>query len=292
MSYILRLALQRSGRLAEQSLQLLMECGIDLPTGKSALKSRAINFPLELLFLRDDDIPAYVSDAVADCGIVGLNVIAEGNRLLEVRDRLGFGACRLSLAVPRDYPYQSLESLAGKRIATSHARILEDFLRGSGIQAEVHRLSGSVEIAPSIGLADAVCDLVSTGSTLASNGLREVEVVFRSEAVLIEGKEQSSPSLERGPKRKILDELLLRFQAVRRARHTKYIMLNAPNSAIAEITSLIPGVRSPSIIPLADSGWSSVHSVVQEDQFWDVMSALKAAGAQGILVLPIEKLVT
>lgn len=286
MSAVLRIAVQKTGRLAEDSLTLLKECGIELQTGKVALKSQAANFPLEVLFLRDNDIPAYVDDGVADIGIVGLNVLLERGKPLEIREKLGFGACRLAIAVPRDADYDSLDSLSGRRVATSHPRILAEFLKQHSVNAEIHELSGSVEIAPSIGLADAVCDLVSTGSTLISNGLVEIATVLRSEAVLIEG----SSALEES-KQAIQNELLVRMKAVKQARYTKYIMLNAPNESVQKIITLIPGAKSPSILPLAASGWSSIHSVVQEDDFWDVITALKAAGAEGILVLPIEKLV-
>lgn len=285
MAATLRLAVQKSGRLFEATQSLLRECDIEFDVGKTLLKSRAYNFPLELYFLRDDDIPAYVADGVADAGIVGRNALIESGAQLPEVEPLGFGRCRLSLAVPREQPYGGVADFAGKRITTSHPNILADFLRKKGIAAHIHEVHGSVEIAPSIGLADAICDLVSTGGTLTSNGLKEVETVLPSEAVVV-----ARPGLAAG-ERQILDELIFRTRAVRRARHTKYIMLNAPNDALDRIIGLIPGSKSPSVLPLATPGWSSVHSVVSDEDFWEVIGGLKAAGAQGILVLPIEKMI-
>lgn len=285
MADILRLAVQKSGRLFEGTQALLRECDIELDTGKTALKSRAFDFPAEIYFLRDDDIPAYVADGVADAGIVGRNALEESGAGLPVAEPLGFGRCRLSLAIPRESAWDGVAGLSGKRIATSHRRILEGFLKEKGVSAHIHEVSGSVEIAPSIGLADAVCDLVSTGSTLASNGLKEVETVLKSEAVLI-----ARPGLP-APLEAIVQELIFRTRSVRRARHNKYIMLNAPDAGLERIISLIPGAKSPSILPLATKGWSSVHSVVSDHDFWRVIGDLKAAGAEGILVLPIEKMI-
>lgn len=285
MSEILRLAIQKSGRLFEATQTLLRECDIDFDVGKTLLKSRAQNFPVELYFLRDDDIPAYVADGVADAGIVGRNALAESRTGLPEIEPLGFGRCRLSLAIPRETAYAGLDDFAGKRITTSHPNILAEYLRANRITSHIHEVHGSVEIAPSIGLADAICDLVSTGGTLASNGLKEVETVLASEAVIVarNGLDQA--------RRKLLDELIFRTRAVRRARHTKYIMLNAPNDSLSRIIGLIPGAKSPSVLPLAETGWSSVHSVVSDERFWEVIGSLKAAGAQGILVLPIEKMI-
>lgn len=319
----LRLAVQKSGRLSEDSLSLLEECGIDIASSRSGgrLKAEATNFPLELLFLRDDDIPGYVADGVADCGIVGENVFLEAGQPVVLVDRLGFSRCRLSLAIPRGAQANQLSDLEGKKIATSYPRILSDYLRQAGVSAAIHEISGSVEIAPSIGLADAVCDIVGSGSTLISNGLVELETILRSEAVLIAhsklgsdklggdaareltvganivqepGKlpERSSPDTDSPPSCKILEQLRFRIQSVKRARHSKYILLNAPNQSIDKIIKLLPGIKSPTIVPLAEEGWSSVHSVVDENQFWDVIEKLREAGAQGILVVPIEKIIS
>lgn len=285
MAITLRLAIQKSGRLFEATQALLRECDIEFDVGKTLLKSRAQNFPLELYFLRDDDISAYVADGVADAGVVGRNALAESGTGLPEIEPLGFGRCRLSLAIPREAAYDGLAYFVGKRITTSHPNILSGFLEAKGIQAHIHQVHGSVEIAPSIGLADAICDLVSTGGTLTSNGLKEVETVLASEAVIV-----ARAGLD-GARRTLLDELVFRSRAVRRARHTKYIMLNAPNEALERIIDLIPGAKSPSVLPLAKSGWSSVHSVVSDEDFWEVIGSLKAAGAQGILVLPIEKMI-
>jgi ATP phosphoribosyltransferase len=285
MSNVLRLAIQKSGRLSEDSLKLIKESGIDISYAGSSLKSTASNFPLEVLFLRDDDIPGYVADGVADIGIVGENVAAEKNKNIKTIERLGFSKCRLSIGVPKNFDYKGSEDLNGMKIATSYPNILSDFFKEKNITASIHEISGSVEIAPGIGLSDAICDIVSSGGTLISNGLKEVEVVYRSEAVLI-----SCPKLNDG-KTEVLHDLLFRINAVRRARNTKYIMLNAPNESIDEIISLLPGVKSPSIMPLVKKGWSSLHSVVNENDFWQVIEKLRKAGAEGILVLPIEKII-
>lgn len=266
-------------------MALLRECGISLSNGAGRLKAGASNFPLEVLFLRDDDIPGYVHGKVADAGIIGENVLLEKGQGAQVVDHLGFARCRLSLAIRREAEYKGLSDFQGKRIATSYPRILRSYLERNGVQAEIEEISGSVEIAPSIGLADAVCDIVSTGSTLLTNGLREVEEVMRSEAVLVK-----SPGLS-PEKEAILDKLMFRIQAVRNAKRNKYILLNAPDTAISAICELLPGMKSPTILPLATEGWSSLHSVVPEDQFWEVIDRLRVLGAEGILVVPIEKMI-
>ena len=281
----LTIAIQKGGRLHEESVRLLRECGISFTNGTNALKVEATNFPLTIYLLRDDDIPQYVEDGVADVGIVGENVMLETRRRVNVIDRLGFGRCRLCIAVPKDRPYSGSQDLQGQRIATSHPVILESYLEEQGVRAEVHAISGSVEIAPGIGLADAICDLVSTGSTLLVNGLVEVGTVLRSEAVLIAGEGL-------GPDRRaVADRLLFRMAAVRAAKRNKYILLNAPNDRLKTICSILPGIKSPTVLPLAEAGWSSVHSVVQEDVFWEIIEELRDAGAEGILVVPIEKMI-
>lgn len=285
MSTIIRLAIQKSGRLHDDSIKLIKECGIEFNNGGGTLKSTANNFPIEFLFLRDDDIPGYVADGVADLGIVGENVSTEKRKKIKTIERLGFSRCRLSIGVAKNFEYKGVESLNGLRIATSYPNILSDFLFDNNVKASIHEISGSVEIAPSIGLSDAVCDIVSSGSTLISNGLKESEVIFRSEAVLI-----GCPELI-GEKEKILQDLLFRIHAVKNARNTKYILLNAPNDSIETITNLLPGVKSPTIMPLAKDGWSSLHSVVKENEFWQIIQKLKEAGAEGILVIPIEKII-
>ncbi|MFN4299752.1 MAG: ATP phosphoribosyltransferase [Thermaurantimonas sp.] len=281
----LKIALQKSGRLSDKSAELLREAGIHFPNDGSKLRTEASNFPLEIYLLRDDDIPQYVADGVADAGIVGLNVVAEKSKDIRVVDHLGFGKCRLSVAVPKNQPFDSLQDLNGKRIATSYTRIVSRYLHEHGIEAEIHEISGSVEIAPGIGLADAICDLVSTGSTLLTNGLREVATVMHSEAVLVARPDLSSIQAE------VLSKLIFRLQAVRKARNHKYILLNAPNERIPDIARVLPGMKSPTILPLATEGWSSLHSVVEEDTFWEVIEQLKDLGAQGILVVPIEKMI-
>jgi ATP phosphoribosyltransferase len=281
----LKIAIQKSGRLNEDSVKLLKECGIDFSNSLNKLKTEVMNFPLEILFLRDDDIPQYVADKVADIGIVGENVVAEKQKEVKTLEHLGFGKCRLSIAIPKDKRYGGLKSLNGTRIATSYTNILSTFLKKNKIKAEIHEISGSVEIAPGIGLAEAICDLVSSGSTLFTNGLKEAETIMKSEAVLIANPKLSKQELA------IVNKLIFRIQAVRKAKKNKYILLNAPNKNLDKIVSLIPGMKSPTILPLADKGWSSIHSVVLEDEFWEVIEKLKAYGAQGILVIPIEKMV-
>jgi ATP phosphoribosyltransferase len=282
---LLKIAIQKSGRLYEDSVTLLKECGIDLRNVKDRLRTESDNFPLEVFFLRDDDIPQYVEDGVADIGIVGENVLFEKNKSVEVVEKLGFGKCRLSVAVPRSQDYKGIASLEGKRIATSYPRLVEEFLHSNGVKADIHEISGSVEIAPGIGLADVVADLVSSGSTLFMNGLKEVETILQSQSVLIKNKSLGEEQLN------LLHKLLFRIQAVKKAKRNKYVLLNAPNDKLKEIIALLPGMKSPTVLPLADSGWSSVHSVLSEDEFWDRIEKLKAAGAQGILVVPIEKMV-
>ncbi len=285
MQTTLRIAIQKSGRLQEGSLELLKESGLAISNGKDQLKTLARNFPVEVLFLRDDDIPQYIEDKVADIGIVGENIFIEKRRKNELVKRLDFAKCRLSIAVPRAENYSGIQWLHGKNIATSYPNIVRDFLAKNKIQAGIHEISGSVEIAPGIGLADAICDIVSTGSTLMSNGLKEVEQVIQSEAVII-----ASPELDR-EKRIILNKLLFRIEAVQKAKNNKYILLNCPDTAIENITSVIPGMKSPTIIPLKREGWSSLHSVVDENDFWEKIDLLKSFGAEGILVVPIEKMI-
>lgn len=285
MKPLLRIAIQKSGRLQEDSLKLLKEAGLHFNNGKDQLKTQSDNFPVELLFLRDDDIPQYVEDQVADVGIVGENVYQEKQKRNELIRPLGFAKCRLSIAVPRSENYVEASWLSGKNIATSYPNIVKEFLRKNKVEAGIHEISGSVEIAPGIGLADAICDIVSSGSTLLSNGLREVEIVMKSEAVLI-----ATPQLEKD-KKEILDELIFRIQAVQTAKSNKYILMNCPNEAIEKITQVIPGMKSPTILPLSKPGWSSLHSVVDENDFWKKINQLKSLGAEGILVVPIEKMI-
>ena len=285
MSTLLRIAIQKSGRLQEGSLALLKESGLSFSNGKDQLKTQARNFPVEVLFLRDDDIPQYVEDKVADVGIVGENIFLEKRKKNQLVKRLDFAKCRLSIAVPRSENYDGIKSLDGKNIATSYPNIVMDFLKKNGISAGIHEISGSVEIAPGIGLADAICDIVSTGSTLLGNGLKEVEVVMQSEAVVI-----ANPDLI-VEKQDILEKLLFRMEAVKKAKNNKYILMNCPNEAIAKITSVIPGMKSPTVIPLGRPGWSSIHSVVDENDFWEKIDLLRSFGAEGILVIPIEKMI-
>ena len=279
----LKIAIQRSGRLSAPTIELLKKCDIRFDNGSGKLRSTASNFPLEILFLRDDDIPEYVEDGIADVGIVGENVLAEKSSALSRIERLGFGRCRLSIAVPRTADYSGITCLTNKRIATSYPRLLGNYLDGQTVAANIHTISGSVEIAPSIGLADAVCDLVSSGSTLFTNGLKEVETVMESEAMLVS---RSGPDDD-----PILASLLFRIRAVIAARENKYILLNAPNDKLGEIEALLPGIKSPTVMPLAEPGWSSVHSVINENDYWDVVQKLTAAGAEGILVISIDQMI-
>lgn len=281
----LTLAIQKKGRLSEGSLELLKLCGIKVSNGGNHLKAVAEGFPMEILLLRDDDIPQYVADGVADIGMLGMNEVLEKKRDVRVIRNLGFSKCRLSIAVPKSVEYSGINFLQGKRIATSYPAILENFLVENSIQAEIHSISGSVEIAPGIGLADAIFEIVSSGGTLLSNGLKEVEVIMKSEAVIV-----SNPNLSE-EKQKLLSKLLFRIEAVQKAKRNKYILLNAPENKLNEIIKLIPGIKSPTILPLAEKGWCSLHSVISEDDFWDVIDSLKIAGAEGILVVPIEKMV-
>lgn len=285
MNTLLRIAIQKSGRLREGSLELLQESGLSFSHGRDQLKAQARNFPVEILFLRDDDIPQYVEDRVADVGIVGENILAEKQKKNDLIKQLDFSKCRLSIAIPRSDTYENIHSLNGKNIATSYPNIVRKFLAENKVSAGIHEISGSVEIAPGIGLADAICDIVSTGSTLLSNGLKEVEIVMHSEAVLI-----ATPQLETA-KQEILEKLLFRIEAVQSAKNSKYILLNCPNESIAKITSIIPGMKSPTIMPLSRNGWSSLHSVVNENDFWEKIDLLKSMGAEGILVIPIEKMI-
>lgn len=283
---MLTLAIQKSGRLNQQSVQLLKDCGLSFSNGdKSKLKTKSLNFPLQIIFLRDDDIPESVADFAADIGIVGENVFAERKKPLSIIKKLGYAKCRLSIAVPKQMTYSSITDLNGKSIATSYPSILTKYLKEKGVEAEIHQINGSVEIAPGIGMADAIFDIVSTGSTLLSNGLKEVETIMNSEAVLI-----ANPNLGQD-KQEILDKLLFRIQAVQQASNNKYILLNVPNEKIDEICRILPGMKSPTVIPLKEQGWSSLHSVIQEDDFWARIERLKDTGAQGILVFPIEKMI-
>ncbi len=281
----LKIALQKKGRLSEKSIQLIKECGISLTNGNRKLLSLSGNFPLEVLYLRDDDIPRYVSDGVADIGIVGENVVKEEKSEVDTLKKLGFAGCRLSLAIPKEVDYQGVQYFQNKRIATSYPQILQDFFESNNIKADIHEISGSVEIAPGIGLSEGIFDIVSTGSTLISNGLKEVEQVMKSQAVLISKKELSQE------KSNLLNQFLFRIDSVKQSKNNKYILLNAPNDKLDIITGLIPGMKSPTVMPLAEEGWSSVHSVLNEAVFWDVIDRLREEGAQGILVIPIEKMI-
>lgn len=281
----LKLAIQKKGRLSDSSIELINECGISFPNSIGKLVATCYDFPMEILFLRDDDIPDYVQDGVADIGIVGENVLIESGKNVDEMMKPGFGRCRLSLAVPRSFSYNRIEDISGKSIATSYPKILQSYLDQHKIKADIHIISGSVEIAPGIGLADAICDIVSTGSTLLSNGLKEVEQIFKSEAVLIAQKNLSDE------KKAILDQLLFRLHAVKKAKKNRYILLNAPNEKLEEIIQLLPGIKSPTVLPLAESGWSSIHSVITENDFWQIIQQLKNAGAEGILVMPIEHII-
>lgn len=281
----LKIAIQKSGRLNEDSIKLLKDCGIDIKNGLNKLKAECENFPVEVFFLRDDDIPQYVEDRVADVGIVGENVLFEKGRQVDIVEKLGFGKCRLSIAVGKTDAYTGAASLDGKRIATSYPALVQQFIDKNGIKAEIHEISGSVEIAPGIGLAEAIADLVSSGSTLFMNGLKEVETILESQAVLVRNQQLGTEQQE------ILDRLLFRIRSVKKAKNNKYVLLNAPNENLKEIISLLPGMKSPTVLPLAEPGWSSVHSVLSENEFWDIIEKLKNAGAQGILVIPIEKMI-
>ncbi len=281
----LKIAIQKSGRLSEKSLELLKECGIKIPDFKSKLKNAATNFPLEILFLRDDDIPKYVEQGIVDIGIIGENEVLEQGKNVDLVRKLGFANCRLSLAIPKEQDYSNLTFFQGKKIATSYPNIVKNYFQANNVEAEIVQISGSVEIAPSIGLADTIADLVSSGSTLLHNGLKEVEQVLTSEAVLISSRDLSDDISI------ILESLLFRIQAVINSRENKYILLNAPSDSIEKIIDILPGMKSPTVLPLAESGWSSIHSVVRESEFWKIIDELKNNGAEGILVIPIEKIV-
>lgn len=282
---MLRIAVQAKGRLYEETMALLEESDIKLSTAKRTLLVQSLNFPIEVLFLRDDDIPQSVATGVADLGIVGENEYMERQEDAEIIKRLGFSKCRLSLAMPKDINYPGLEWFNGKKIATSYPGILNNFMKANGIKAEVHVITGSVEVAPGIGLADAIFDIVSSGSTLVSNRLKEVEVVMKSEALLI-GNKALTPE-----KKEILNELLFRMDAVKTAEDKKYVLMNTPKDKLEEIVAVLPGMKSPTVMPLAQEGWCSVHTVLDEKRFWEIIGKLKALGAEGILVLPIEKMI-
>ena len=281
----LRFTHQKSGRLSEKSLRLLEECDIKISNGDRKLKAEAKNFPVEILFLRDDDIPQYVEQGVADIGILGENEVWEKDKNVIVVEKLGFASCKLSLAIPKDEHYTGISYFQNKKIATSYPKILQKFFDEKRLQVSIEEIGGSVEIATGIGLADAIFDIVSTGSTLLMNGLKEVEVVTKSEAVFI-----ANPALD-AEKQAIFDKILFRLKAVKSASENKYILLNAPNAAIKQICEVLPGMKSPTVLPLAEEGWSSLHSVVKKDQFWEVIDQLKVLGAEGILVIPIEKMI-
>ena len=281
----IKIAIQKSGRLNEDSLAILKDCGISIDNGRDQLKAAARNFPMEVLYLRNGDIPQYLRDGVVDIAIIGENVLFEKGEDIGVAEKLGFSKCRVSLAVPKSDTYDGIEDLAGKRIATSYPNTVQKFMDKAGIKAELHIINGSVEIAPNIGLADAICDIVSSGSTLFKNNLKEVEVLYRSEAVLA-----VSPRI--GAEQKaILGQLQFRIQSVLEARKNKYVLMNAPNDKLDTVIKLLPGMRSPTVLPLAEEGWSSVHTVINKDTFWEVLDQLKKAGAEGILVCPIEKMI-
>ena len=281
----IRIAVQKSGRLSDDSLKLFKECGIKFESGGSKLRSVSSNFPIEFLFLRDDDIPGYVEDGVADLGVIGLNVLMENKKNVQIVKELGFSKCRLSLAIPRNEVYTDLSYFQGKSIATSYPNLTNDFLLSHGIKAETHEISGSVEIAPSIGLAEGICDIVSTGGTLLRNILNEGEEIYQSQAALIANQALSQS------KQALLDKLVFRIDSVQRGQNAKYVVLNTKEENVNHIISLLPGIKSPSILPLAQKGWVSMHSVITENDFWEIIDLLRNAGAEGILVLPIEKMI-
>ncbi|MEQ8220390.1 MAG: ATP phosphoribosyltransferase [Arenibacter sp.] len=281
----IRIAIQKSGRLNEDSLQILKDCGISIDNGKDQLKASSRNFPLEVFYLRNGDIPQYLRDGVVDIAIIGENVLIEKGEDISIAEKLGFSKCKVSLAVPKSVKYKSVTDFEGKRIATSYPNTVKNYLDSKGVKADLHIINGSVEIAPNIGLADAICDIVSSGSTLFKNNLKEVEVMLTSEAVLA-----VSPQISK-ERTVLLEDLRFRIQSVLRARQSKYVLLNAPNNKLNDIIALLPGMRSPTVLPLAEEGWSSVHTVINKDKFWEVIQELKKAGAEGILVCPIEKMV-
>ncbi|GAA4278814.1 ATP phosphoribosyltransferase [Aquimarina mytili] len=281
----IKIAIQKSGRLNEDSVKILKDCGISIDNGKDQLKAQTRNFPMEVMFLRNGDIPQYLRDGVVDIAIIGENVLIEKGKDISIAERLNFSKCKVSLAVPKDFEYNSIQDLDGKRIATSYPNTVNQYLEKQGISAELHQISGSVEIAPNIGLADAICDIVSSGSTLFKNNLKEVEVMLTSEAVLAVSPKISEENKD------LLKKLQFRIKAVLKARNSKYVLLNAPNEKIEDIVKILPGMRSPTVLPLAEKGWSSIHTVVEKNKFWDILDELKAEGAEGILVCPIEKMV-
>ena len=281
----IRIAIQKSGRLNEDSVAILKDCGISIDNGKDQLKAATRNFPMEVMFLRNGDIPQYLRDGVVDIAIIGENVLIEKGKDISIAERLNFSKCKVSLAVPKDAEYNSIKDFEGKKIATSYPNTVNEYMKDKGVSYEIHQISGSVEIAPNIGLADAICDIVSSGSTLFKNNLKEVEVMLTSEAVLA-----VSPKISEEAK-VLLKKLQFRIQSVLKARNSRYILLNAPNEKLDKIVAILPGMRSPTILPLAEKGWSSVHTVIQKNKFWDVIDELKEAGAEGILVCPIEKMV-
>lgn len=282
---MLRIAIQKSGRLHDESIRLLRRAGIGVENGTRKLKVRAKSFPLEVLYLRNSDMPKYIEDGVVDIGIIGENAYIEQGRAIAIKQRLGFSQCRLSLAVPKEVNYSDISFFEGQKIATSYPNTLQQFLDKKGVSATIHKINGSVEVAPSLGLAVGICDLVSSGNTLFTNGLKEVEVLLESEAILV-ARPELNPE-----KSQLLEQLLFRFEALLRAQKNKYILLNAPNEHLQEIINILPGLNSPTVMPLAKEGWSSLHSVITESDFWERIEALKAAGAEGILVTPIEKMI-
>ncbi len=281
----LRIAIQKSGRLNEDSLKLLKDCGISIDNGKDQLKAQASNFPLEVFYLRNGDIPQYLRDGVVDIAIIGENVLIEKGSDIGIAEKLGFSKCRVSLAIPKNVDYTGMNYFSEKRIATSYPNTVQSYLSKKGIEIDLHVINGSVEIAPNIGLADGICDIVSSGSTLFKNNLKEVEVLLKSEAVLA-----VSPTITASNKA-LLNKLQFRIQSVLKGRNSRYVLMNAPNEKLEEIIEVLPGMRSPTVLPLAEEGWSSVHSVIDKNQFWEIIDELKLKGAQGILVCPIEKMV-
>jgi ATP phosphoribosyltransferase len=281
----LKIAVQKAGRLHDESMEILKDIGISIDNGKDQLKASARNFPLEVFYLRNGDIPQYLKDGVVDVAIIGENILIEKGNGITIAEKLGFSTCKVSIAIPKSIKYNGIQDLEGKRIATSYPNTIQSYLDKNGIKAHLHIINGSVEIAPNIGLADAICDIVSSGSTLFKNNLKEVEVIMKSEAVLA-----VSPILS-AEKQEILDKIQFRLQSVLKGRDSKYILLNAPNDKLQDIINVLPGMKSPTVLPLAEAGWSSVHSVISKNQFWDIIDELKKKGAQGILVCPIEKMV-
>lgn len=281
----LKIAIQKSGRLHDESIQILKDCGISVYNGNDQLKVTASNFPLEVYYLRNSDIPQYLIDGVVDIAIVGDNLLVEKGQNIQIAEQLGFSKCKVAVAVPKNFNYNSIQDLNGLRVATSYPKTVLDYFSKKGISVDIHQISGSVEIAPNIGLSDAIVDIVSSGSTLFKNGLKEVEVILKSEAVLAVSPQISTESTQ------LLTKLQFRIQSVLRSRKSKYILMNVPNEKISEVSTILPVLKSPTVMPLAEEGWSSVHSVIDEDQFWEVIDQLKEAGAEGILICPIEKMV-